>query len=124
MIGVPKFVNTASFLIDFPKANLYNSIRFLVTNWPHECGAFFTVRRIIDESVTMIVDAPVAQWKRSRFVIDRLGVRIPSGALENQSRRHGFQRSKGGQIGCEESGRPRLRQDRLMCEDSYAWRGG
>ena len=26
------------------------------------------------------VDAPVAQGKRSRFVIDRLGVRIPSGA--------------------------------------------
>ena len=29
--------------------------------------------------------APVAQWKRSRLVIDRLGVRIPSGALIGNS---------------------------------------
>ena len=73
-------------------------------NGPTNAGLFFSVRRILAEARTKAVDAPVAQWKRGRFVIDRLGVRIPSGALENQSRRHGFERSKAGQVGCEESG--------------------
>ena len=75
-------------------------------NGPTNEGLFFSVKRTIADSITTVVDAPVAQWKRSRFVIDRLGVRIPSGALENQSRRHGFQRSKAGQIGREDTGRP------------------
>ena len=61
--NAPKFVNRGVNLIDFPRANLYNSIGFLVTKWPHlSKGLFFSVRRIFAESVARVIDAPVAQW--------------------------------------------------------------
>ncbi len=99
-------------------------------NGPTNAGLFFSVERNTAERVYRFLDAPVAQGKRSRFVIDRLGVRIPSGALENQSRRHGFQRSKVPQkwvpklgSGFDESGDPRLRREHSMCEDFSSLEG-
>ena len=57
-------------------------------------------------------DAPVAQWKRSRFVIDRLGVRIPSGAPKP---RFPPQRAV---WGCQRAGNVRI------CQGAVCWRDG
>ena len=60
--------------------NIYNSGREIGSplKGPNQRGLFIL---ICSNRPPGIIHAPVAQWKRSRLVIDRLGVRIPSGAF-------------------------------------------